>query len=733
MANLDFPQKMEKAKQRIKSPEHMLGSGLLQPSTSTNSGSRKLMAYTQRTHALCMIHSEKEIVGTGFENRFGDESSSIEKVETDCQVIAKISKFSKAPEHHYWLILQDLTSNRLFIKERKAYKNTTESYGWLNNNNKMDSYRVGSMIPEGTIIKKSIAYDDFNNRKDGVNLRTGYWALDGNMEDSVLISDVASDKMVVTLIKPVQIPMNENDIPLNLYGNDDFYKIIPDVGQDIDHNHGILIGLRKEKKEESLFMQSIERLKKPLMSDDKYITHGKVIDIDIYCNNPEGLDSPYCEQLKYYYEESMRVAKEFIAVLTPYVASGFKLDYQLEKQFALSKRIVNKDKFIDKKLFSNIILKIYVLEELKLNVGDKVSNRYGGKGVISAIVPQHMMPQDEVTGEYLDMILNSSTMYNRENPGQLFETSLNHISAEICRFIGTGVLSPKEAIDMVLDFVEIVSPSQHAVLKDWFGRLDEADIRIFLDSLVTDGNILISALPITEAMNIDKLNALYKRFSFIKPRKYKVPMTDSNGQVRYVLTRRPIVAGKQYTFRLKQYAEEKFSATSLSATNVRNENVKSKASRDYRELYSNTPIRAGSMEIDNLNHMGSEYVVTTLMLHSLSPNGRRLVEAFYTGDPYTVDIKLDQDSSNRSVEIVNAYLKTMGLRLKFIKRKKCKAKAVKFNVLNFSPDVKKPAVFFNNEDNFDFVSDFKQRIEYQEKKKKKVLRFDAIKFWDDPQ
>lgn len=733
MANLDFPQKMEKAKQRIKTAEQILGSGLLQPSTSTNSGSRKLMAYTQRTHALCMIHSEKEIVGTGFENRFGDESSSIEKVESDCQVIAKISKFSKAPEHQYWLILRDLTEKKLYIKERKAYKHVTESYGWLNNNSTMDSYTVGSMISKDTIIKKSIAYDDFNNRKDGINLNVGYFALDGNMEDSAIISDVAAENMVVTLIKPVQIPMNENDIPLNLYGDDNCYKIIPDIGQDINPENGILIALRKEKKEESLFMQSVERLKKPLMSDDKYITHGKVIDIDICCNNPDGLDSPYSEQLKYYYEESLRVAKEFIAILTPYVANGFKLEYALQKQFALSKRIVNKDKFIDKKLFSNIILKLYVLEELKLNVGDKISNRYGGKGVVSSIVPQNLMPKDEITGEYLDLILNSSTMYNRENPGQLFETSLNHISSEICRLIGTGVLTPQESVDMVLDFIEIVSPSQHAKLKEWFERIDEADIKIFLESLVQDGNILISALPITEAMNIDKLDALYKRFTFIEPHYCKVPMFDSNGNIRYVRTRRSIVAGKQYTFRLKQYAEEKFSATSLSATNVRNENVKSKASRDYRELYSNTPIRAGSMEIDDLNHMGSEYVVTTLMLHSLSPNGRRLVEAFYTGDPYTVDIKLDKDSSNRSVEIVNAYLKTMGLKLKFFKRKKSKQKVANFHAVNFDPDAKKPAVFFNTEEGFDFVKDFEERREYQERKKKKAVRFNAIKFWDNPQ
>ena len=48
--------------------------------------------------------------------------------------------------------------------------------------------------------------------------------------------------------------------------------------------------------------------------------------------------------------------------------------------------------------------------------------------------------------------------------------------------------------------------------------------------------------------------------------------------------------------KVKQYAEEKFMATNLSSTNIRNENTKSKASREFRELHSNTPIRFGNME-----------------------------------------------------------------------------------------------------------------------------------------
>lgn len=121
---------------------------------------------------------------------------------------------------------------------------------------------------------------------------------------------------------------------------------------------------------------------------------------------------------------------------------------------------------------------------------------------------------------------------------------------------------------------------------------------------------------------------------------------------------------------MKQYAEEKFSATSLSATNIRNENTKSKANREYKSLYSHTPIRFGEMECNSFDHIGSEKVIEVLLIHSVSPHARQLVEQFSTGDPYLSDIRLDEDSSNRSAEIVQTYLKAIGLSIDFKKIKK---------------------------------------------------------------
>lgn len=73
------------------------------------------------------------------------------------------------------------------------------------------------------------------------------------------------------------------------------------------------------------------------------------------------------------------------------------------------------------------------------------------------------------------------------------------------------------------------------------------------------------------------------------------------------------------------------------------------------------------MEINNFNHIGAEAVINNLMLHSVSPQGRKLVEQMYTCNPYEINIKLDMNSKNRVAEVVNTYLKAIGLRLVFAK------------------------------------------------------------------
>ena len=694
---------------------------------------RKLMFSVHSDHVFPLISGEKAIVETGYEIRFGDYSSSITRADSDYQVVAKISKYSFAPNHHYWLILRDTKANRLDVVERISYHHITESYGYLYNNEYMDALNIGDFIPNNTIVQKSLAFDEYNNRKDGANFNVTYMALDDNMEDSIIFSDVAAGRLTSPLIKIIPIMINDNDIPLNIYGDDKTYKVLPDIGEDIKNAN--LIALRKEKKEEAYYTQSVDRLRKIIMSDELKQVHGKVIDINIYCNNPEILDNHYYAQLKMYYDELHRSSNEIVQTLLPYASQGFEMTYELQKLFANAKRVMNNDQYIEKRPFSNMILYVTVLEEKKMGPGDKASNRYGGKGVISDIWPQRFMPRflnADGEYEYVDIIFNSSTMINRENVGQSFELSLTHIGNEILYRIKREKVSLDEAYKMIHTYISICSPEQAAYLEETKNRMTREELMFFLESIISSGAIHLSMKPISDAMSIDKLVEIYKAFPWVKQNDIEVALVGSNGQVRYVKARRPVVVGKQYIFRLKQFAEEKFSATSLSATNLRNENTKSKEKKDFRALVPNTPIRFGNMETNNMNHLGADVVISNLMIHSVSPQGRRLTEQMYTGDPFKVDIKLDSDSKNRSAEIANTYLKAIGRVLKFFKRRKHREK-ITISPISFDRDpVEYPISFVpeNMRDGFDYEKDFNERQKIEAEKVKKnaqsPLEFEGI-------
>ena len=730
-AGLDFPEKIEKYTANLNSMEEMLGNGLVQPFNGANSGARKLMFNVHHTHCFPLLNPEKPIIETGYENRFGDYSSSIIKAHDDYKVIAKVSKFSFAPNHHYWLFIENLRTHELDVVERVSYQYVTESYGYLYNNEYMDNLEVGETIKNGQVIQKSLAYDEYNNRADGVNFNIAYLALDDNMEDSIVFSDAAAGRLTAPLIKPVEIMINDNDIPLNLYGNGDTYKIIPDIGEEIKDAN--LIALRKERKEEAYFTQSINNLNSIMISDDKKQVIGRVIDVDIFCNNVDILDSHYYAQLKMYYNELHRQAMEIVQILLPYASQNYKMSYDLEKLFAENKRIVNNTAYIDKRTFSNIILRVTVLEEKKMEAGDKASNRYGGKGVVSTIWPQKFMPRFKNANnewEYVDVIFNSSTMINRENVGQTFELSLTHIGCSIIGEIIKNKLSVDEAYNMIHKFVSMCSPEQAAYMEEVRESIDKDEFAYWIDSIISSGSIHLSIKPLSEPMTLDKLNEIYKVFPFVKQNVIEVALAKSNGEPRYIKARRPIVIGKEYIYRLKQFAEEKFSATSLSATNIRNENTKSKVKKDFRELYPNTPIKFGNMETNNFAHIGVDALIANMMIHSLSPQGRRLVEQMYTGDPFNIDIKLDSDSRNRSAEIANTYLKTIGRRLNFIKVPR-KISHISMSPVTFNKDpFRRPISFVSPEakDTFDYQKDFDERMALDNAKKRKKKIYYPVRF-----
>jgi hypothetical protein len=433
---------------------------------------------------------------------------------------------------------------------------------------------------------------------------------------------------------------------------------------------------------------SQRNLRDIMISDRNILMEGIVADIDVYCNNPEALgDSHYNSQLFYYYNQSIEFCKKINDIVGP-LAMTSNLSYKLKKFYGRCRDVVAGKQFFKEKQFNNVIMEVTVIQKLPMEPGDKLADRYGGKGVVSMILPDNMMPMLD-NGKRVDVIKNQSTCINRENIGQLHEQSLSFIGMRIIDHFRLGYMTYTEMAQMWYKFVSMVDKDQARCSMSAYDFYDEAQSKILIDSILEDDGIILSSQPFTTPINIDTIAEIYKAFPEITQYTVKVPMKDSNGNMRMCNMHRKMVVGKIYHYRLKQYAEEKFSVTSLSATNLKNLNTRSKANKMYEAKFTKTPIMFGFMESGDMMHLGVEYVVMNLMLYSSSPQGRRLVEQLLIGDPYNIDIKLDQNSKNRNAEIINALMETMGLQLVFKKIPKQR----KQMVLNVMAKVIPPSKF----------------------------------------
>lgn len=61
-----------------------------------------------------------------------------------------------------------------------------------------------------------------------------------------------------------------------------------------------------------------------------------------------------------------------------------------------------------------------------MKIGDKLANRFGGKGVVSEIIPDHKMVQDE-KGKPIDVLFTSAGIVSRINPAQVVEGALGKV------------------------------------------------------------------------------------------------------------------------------------------------------------------------------------------------------------------------------------------------------------------------------------------------------------------
>ena len=85
----------------------------------------------------------------------------------------------------------------------------------------------------------------------------------------------------------------------------------------------------------------------------------------------------------------------------------------------------------------NMMVRVYIAQKRKIQVGDKMAGRHGNKGTVSVVVPEEDMPYMP-DGTPIDILLSPMGVPSRMNIGQVLELHLGYAAKEL----GIHVASP---------------------------------------------------------------------------------------------------------------------------------------------------------------------------------------------------------------------------------------------------------------------------------------------------
>lgn len=357
---------LDKVDKRIKHPEMILGvSGTSIPTNV--SASRNTMYDKHVSQHMTLNNPEFPRVFTGTENLYGDMSSYYTKPKHDIQVMKIFKKFNT--DHVAVVFVKDMTTGQFDVIERIDAKPFTEVFGFAFNNERLDSLEEKDVISEGQIVSHSTGYDEYNNYCMGVNALTIFSFHPNLTEDAAMISSSFADKVSFNKLHQltIKIPI-QNMIPLNVHGDNDNYKIIPDVGETVDD---IVAALRHISITQMADLTNDQLTRVNRLQDSVYIAHGEVIDISIYSNDefPEG---KVYDQLRKY-DEMQRVYYKNIYNYCQSIKSE-KCTRRLKTLFRKAMDFVNDDAmWVDKNVIHSINIDITLKEKVKLVPGQKIT------------------------------------------------------------------------------------------------------------------------------------------------------------------------------------------------------------------------------------------------------------------------------------------------------------------------------------------------------------------------
>jgi hypothetical protein len=357
-----------------------------------NNVMRGTMNIKHHTQHLTIDNPEFPFFYDGKENITGETSSFYKKTKKKYTVFKRIKKYDtlmkgKSYFALYFLYCKDDDSWK--VVERKEVENLTENYGFCYNNDVIDSLEEGDSVPEGTVLTASTSYDESMNTSIGINGRILYGVHPAVQDDAIIVSESFAKRMVANTVTTKTIALNENTIILNLYGKNGEYRGLPNIGDVIgeDGEQGILCATRTVK-ETRMFSDLRDSSLRTLNSatDTLIYGEGEVIDINVYCNNPEIKRNRVNAQILQYYIDAKWFYTEVYKTCKHIVKSGSKdIDREIHRWMRKAMNYLDTQAVwaFNDNVFSNLMVEVLLRKKEPAKIGRKIVGKLSADTKVS--------------------------------------------------------------------------------------------------------------------------------------------------------------------------------------------------------------------------------------------------------------------------------------------------------------------------------------------------------------
>jgi DNA-directed RNA polymerase subunit beta len=362
------------------------------PFLEHDDANRALMGSNMQRQAVPLLQPRRPLVGTGLEAQAARDSGMVIVAKATGEVTyvdaTKIRVRTEVEESEDELMLSAAKPKEIEYQLQKYQRSNQDTC--LNQRPLVfegDRVELGQVLADGSATEGGeIAL--------GQNILVAYMPWEGyNYEDAILISERLVHDDVYTSIHIEKFEIEARQTKL---GPEEITREIPNVGEE---------ALRQ--------LDETGIIRKGAWVEAGDILVGKV--------TPKGeSDQPPEEKLlRAIFGEKARDVRDN----SLRVPNG-------EKGRVVDVRVFTREQGDELPPGANMVVRVYVAQKRKIQVGDKMAGRHGNKGIISRILPLEDMPYLP-DGTPVDIVLNPLGVPSRMNVGQVFECLLGWAGANL--------------------------------------------------------------------------------------------------------------------------------------------------------------------------------------------------------------------------------------------------------------------------------------------------------------